>query len=616
MDITENQENIAEEKTVNELEGLEGLDFIQNIPMPACLVDGEGTVKAANRQMKDVFAYDDIVDSNFFALTGVKRKELLVQANANEEDEEQPKEIEISRNSQNFVLRANLKPTNKDDILVYFVNVTERDALRTLKKEERICQMYISIDNYDELVSSTTTDSRLAVPTEVDRMVRKWAAQYDSSIEDIDEDSYLMTVYRRDADKIIESRFSILDDVRKIETKVDFPVSLSIGMCIGSDSLSETKEQAESALELALGRGGDQAVVKNGDRTHYYGGMLQSMEKNNKGKSRIIAHAMKQLILESSNIMIMGHRWPDMDCFGSAIGAYKICRYLEKEAYIIIDDYNEALQAIYEQAKSSENYNIISSDKAKELLDGRSLTIIVDTNRPNMVECPEILKNSERTVVIDHHRMSEDAIENPILSYVESYASSVSELMTEIIQYTSTKRIINKFEAEALLAGITVDTNSFSSKTGVRTFEAAAWLRRAGADTTEVKRFFQREATTFQIWADAISNANYLDNGFVIAVTDGYSTDAQIINAQVADELLMVKGVIAAIALGKNDMGRTVISARSLGDVNVQLLMEHFGGGGHHTSAGAQVDMSPEEVEEELKKVIPEYIPDNNIEEE
>lgn len=616
MDITENQENIAEEKTVNELEGLEGLDFIQNIPMPACLVDGEGTVKAVNRQMKDVFAYDDIVDSNFFALTGVKRKELLVQANANEEDEEQPKEIEISRNSQNFVLRANLKPTNKDDILVYFVNVTERDALRTLKKEERICQMYISIDNYDELVSSTTTDSRLAVPTEVDRMVRKWAAQYDSSIEDIDEDSYLMTVYRRDADKIIESRFSILDDVRKIETKVDFPVSLSIGMCIGSDSLSETKEQAESALELALGRGGDQAVVKNGDRTHYYGGMLQSMEKNNKGKSRIIAHAMKQLILESSNIMIMGHRWPDMDCFGSAIGAYKICRYLEKEAYIIIDDYNEALQAIYEQAKSSENYNIISSDKAKELLDGRSLTIIVDTNRPNMVECPEILKNSERTVVIDHHRMSEDAIENPILSYVESYASSVSELMTEIIQYTSTKRIINKFEAEALLAGITVDTNSFSSKTGVRTFEAAAWLRRAGADTTEVKRFFQREATTFQIWADAISNANYLDNGFVIAVTDGYSTDAQIINAQVADELLMVKGVIAAIALGKNDMGRTVISARSLGDVNVQLLMEHFGGGGHHTSAGAQVDMSPEEVEEELKKVIPEYIPDNNIEEE
>ena len=203
----------------------------------------------------------------------------------------------------------------------------------------------------------------------------------------------------------------------------------------------------------------------------------------------------------------MGHRWPDMDCFGSAIGAYKICRYYERDAYIVIDNYNEALQTVYTQAVETENYNIINSDKAKEILDEKTLIIVVDANRPSMVECSDILEKNLRVVVVDPHRLSDDSIANPTLAYIESYASSASELMTEIIQYTATRRIVNKFEAETLLAGITVDTNSFSSKTGVRTFEAAAWLRRAGADTSEVKRFFQSEATTFQSKADAIANA-------------------------------------------------------------------------------------------------------------
>ena len=585
--------------------------YLCDIPLPACFVDPEGCIKAANRLMKDVFAYEGITESNFFALTGVKRKDLIESA----EDEENS-EIEIERNSQFFVLRTNSNPKMDEDILVYFINVTERDSLRRERKQEQICILYISIDNYDEMMSSTTEDSRLAVPTAVDRIVRKWASQYDASIESIDEDCYLMTVYRRDADRIIESRFSVLDEVRNIDTKVDFPVSLSIGMAMGVRSLKETKELAEAALELALGRGGDQAVVKNDDRTHYYGGKLQSFEKNNKGKSRIISHAMKQLILESSKVVIMGHRWPDMDCFGSAIGAYKVCRYYDKDAYIVIDNYNEALQTVYQQAVDTENYNIITSDKARSLIDEKTLLIVVDVNRPNMVECPDFLEMNLRTVIVDHHRLSEDSISNPTLAYIESYASSASELMTEIIQYTASKRLINKFEAETLMAGITVDTNSFSSKTGVRTFEAAAWLRRAGADTTEVKRFFQSEAITFQAKADAIANAEYLDNGVVIALSEGYSTEAQIINAQVADELLCVKGVRAVVALGKNDLNKTVISARSLGEVNVQMLMERFGGGGHHTSAGAQVDETPEEVIEMLKEILPEFTGDEEKEEE
>ncbi|MBQ6622256.1 MAG: DHH family phosphoesterase [Mogibacterium sp.] len=573
--------------------------FMDRIPVPACIVDKEGNIKAANTRMKEVFAYEGIVDSSFFVLAGVKRKDLIAAAC----DPEQP-EISIRRNSQIFVLRTNTDPCEEEDLLVYFINVSERESLKAAYRSEHICLLYINIDNYDELISSITTDSRRAVPTEVDRIVRAWAGRFDAVIEATSDETYMMTVFRRDAEKIIEERFSVLDEVRMIETKIDFPVSLSIGMGMGAETLRETTELAEASLELAMGRGGDQAVVKNGDRTSYYGGKLQSFEKNNKGKSRVIAHALKQLVLDSDRVLIMGHRWPDMDSFGAAIGAYKICRYFERDAYIIIEEFNEALQVVYKQAKETEEYEIINREKAIGLCNERTLVIVVDTNRPGMVECPEILKISDRLVMIDHHRLAEDSIDNPILSYVESYASSASELMAEIIQYTATRRIINKFEAEALLAGITVDTNSYSIRTGVRTFEAAAWLRRAGADTTEVKRFFQSEATSFQVKADAIAGAEYLDNGIVIATSRGYSTEAQIINAQVADELLMVKGVEASFALGKNDRHMTVISARSLGNINVQMIMEQFNGGGHLTSAGAQVNLPPEEVIKRLKTIL------------
>lgn len=577
--------------------------FLSEIPMPICIVNKDYIVTAANQYMKSVFAYDDIVGGNFFTLTGIKKTELLEMARLPEEDRG---EIRIKRNEQVFKLETNPTPGEDEDLAVFFLNITEREELRDRYRKEHLCLLYISIDNYDELISSITTDSRLAVPTEVDRMIRNWADEYDATIESIGEDRYYMSLYRKDADRLIESKFQILDEIRSIETKIDFPVSLSIGMGMGAEELNETKELAEAAFDLAMGRGGDQAVVKNGNRTHYYGGKLQSMEKNNKGKSRVIAHALKQLIIESSRVIIMGHRWPDMDCFGGAIGAHRMCTHLDRDAYIVIEEHNEAMQVIFDQAKETEDYEIVNRKKAVELCEEGTLLIIVDTNRPGMLENSELLNKADKVVVIDHHRMSEDAIENPTLAYVESYASSASELMTEILQYTASKRIVNKFEAEALLAGITVDTNGFSIKTGVRTFEAAAWLRRAGADTTEVKRFFQTDIESFRTRANAIAAAEYLEGGIAMAISGGYSTEAQIINAQVADQLLMVKGVNASFAMGRNDRGKTVISARSIGEINVQVIMENFGGGGHLTSAGAQVDISPEEVMAELKRIMQE----------
>lgn len=578
-------------------------EFFEQMPFPICQVGEDGQVKYANSKIKEVFAYDDIIDSNFFALTGVKIDELEpVLENSEAEIFEEP--VKIERNNEYFALKA-VKSRDRDCAFdIYFTNITEQENLKVSYKNEKICFIFISIDNYDELLSSITEDSKRAVPTEVDRYIRKWAEEFEASLDVTGEATYTMSVYRKNADKIIEDRFSILDQVGKIETKIDFPVSLSIGMGMGVDNLSENAELAEAALELAMGRGGDQAVVKNRDRTHYYGGKLQTMEKHNKGKSRIIAHALKQLMTESQNVIIMGHKWPDMDCFGAAIGAYKIAKYYGKEAQIVISDYNEALQEIYKQAKETEDYNIVGRSGVENFANENSLVIVVDTHRPGMVEMPELLDIAKRKVVIDHHRLSEDAIQNAELSYVESYASSASELVTEILQYTAPKRIINKFEAEALLAGITVDTNSFSIKTGVRTFEAAAWLRRAGADTTEVKRFFQTEAASFQTKAEAIANAEYLAGGIAMAISEGFSPDAQIINAQVADELLMVKGVRASFVMGENDRGKTVVSARSLGEINVQVIMEKFGGGGHLSSAGAQVNISPEETKEQLKEII------------
>ena len=578
-----------------------GAEFLESLPVPACMVNKEGAVVYANSLIKNVFAYDDIVDGNFFALTGSKLEDL-------EDARDTGTEVKIKRNEQIFVLNTTREEREDGIITVFFNNVTERETLRSNYRDEHVCQMYISLDNYDELISNSPSDSKMTVPAEVDKILSKWAESNNAAIESISEDTYLATLYRRDVDNLIEGRFSILDTIRGIQTKDDFPVSLSIGVGMGVRNLQDATELAEAALDLAMGRGGDQAVVKNGDRTHYYGGKLQSMEKNNKGKSRIIAHALKQLVRESSNVIVMGHRWPDMDCFGSGIGTYKIAKYMEKDVAIVIEEYNEALQAIYKQAVETDDYEIVNREKAIELCEEKTLVIVVDTHRPGMVECPEILEKADKIVVIDHHRLSDDSIDNAILSYVESYASSASELMTEIIQYTSNKKIVNKFEAEALLAGITVDTNRYSIKTGVRTFEASAWLRRVGADTTEVKRFFQSEVTSFQMRAEAVANAEYMDEGVALSISQGYSTDAQIINAQVADELLMVKGVKASFAAGKNDKGKTVISARSLGEVNVQVIMERFNGGGHLNSAGAQTDMEPEEVIAELKKIVPEYL--------
>ena len=569
--------------------------FITQLPIPACVVGSNGLITKANGFMKNVIVYEDIIGANFFALTGVKRETLLT-ANSSE--------VIIERNNRVFKIWTNDDPKENEDIAVLFDETTIRESFRSKLEADRAVIIYINIDNYDDLVASTSDDGKRAIPSMIDGIVRKWGASFDSPVISTDDDKYIMYSNYGKLEKMIQSKFSVLDEVRKIESQIDFPASISIGAGISEKSLIETTEMAGEALELALGRGGDQAVIKTDEGTKYYGGTLQSIEKSNRGKARVIAHAMKQMIKDADKVLIMGHRWPDMDAFGSAIGVSAICRYLGKDAYIVIDKHNDALDTIYTQAVDTEDYNIIKQEKALKMVTPDTLLIVVDTNRPMLVECMELVESCSSRIIIDHHRMTEDSFRDASLAYIESYASSASELLAELLQNYAQKRIINKFEAEAMLAGIMVDTNNFSGRTGVRTFEAASWLKRAGADTTEVKRFFQMAKADFMSKASAIARADFTEDGVAYATTRGHTGNTQIINAQVADELLMVKGVKASFVLGTNERGQTIISARSLGEVNVQQIMEKFGGGGHFTSAAAQSAEPLEYIEEQLRKLV------------
>lgn len=582
-------------------------DFINEIPFPACVVGTDGSVTRANPLMKDVIVFEDIIGANFFTLTGIKRSALL---KANEE------RIILERNDKVFRVFVNTDVSDDDEIVVLFDNRTVREGYRAQLKNERATMIFVNIDNYDELLASVPEQYKRVIPSQIDSIVRRWGNGYESPVMSTDDDRYVIVSTFEQTQQMIKDNFGILDEVRNIDADVDFPVSVSIGVGMSEVSLNEATDLAQAALELALGRGGDQAVVKSDDQTHYYGGSTQTVEKSNRGKARVIAHAIKRLISSADKVFIMGHRWPDMDSFGAAIGAYSICRYFDKDAYIVIEEHNDALEAIFSHAYDTDDYNIIKHEKAIQLAkDATSpLLIVVDTNRPILVECPELLDIIDIKAVIDHHRRTEDSFQNTTVSYNESYASSASELVSEIIQHIAQKRIINKFEGEAMLAGIMVDTNNFSGRAGVRTFEAAAWLKRTGADTTEVKRFFQTEKSDLQAKAAAIADAEFCSNGVVYACAESGTMNATIINAQVADELLMVKGVKASFVLGTNEKKQTIISARSLGNINVQFLMEKFGGGGHFTSAAAQIDAPRDEVSKQLKKMVDDYL--NGTEEE
>ncbi|MGI6256948.1 MAG: DHH family phosphoesterase [Anaerovoracaceae bacterium] len=569
-----------------------------HIPLPMCVVNANGKIVDANTHINEVFLYDGIAGQDIFVLTGIKIEQLQVAIK-----EDTP--LHLSRNNKTFRILASLAGEGDGgEVNVYFIDITTQKEVCDKYRNERTCIAVVDVDNYDELISSMEENMQATLTSEIDRRIRLWGSKMEASVTRVSDHGYMFIFEKQSLDQEERSRFNILDDIREIETEADFPVTLSIGVGVGGETLDETDHYSLQALDVAKGRGGDQAVVKVKDNLSYYGGKTQSVEKGNKGKSRIIGHALRGLMESASNVIIMGHRNPDMDSFGSALGLYRLAKTCNREAYILVDNYNEGLEVIYQTAVDTGDYSIIKSRKALSMVEDRTLVIVVDTHKPSMVECPQLLEKAARVVVIDHHRKAAEAIENPTLTYMETYASSTAELVTEILQYTLERKALEKMDANALLAGITVDTNRFSVKTGVRTFEAAAWLKRAGADTAEVKRLFQSNMDTFRVRASCIASAQIEPEGTAYSICDGFQSNAQIICSQVADELLTVRGVKASFVAGRNESGGTVVSARSIGDVNVQVVMEEFGGGGHLNTAGAQMDVCPEEVIERIKEIM------------
>lgn len=564
--------------------------MIEYAPIPALVINNNGKVVRANDLIGEVFIYDDLIGYDFFQLTGFRIEEMKEAAAT--------RDTRLLRRNDRIFRTLVAKNADEEDgnMFIFFFDITMYVEYRDRYDDEKVCVARINIDNYDDLIAGTDPSMRMIISSQIDKAIRDWSARIKGSIVTMRAGQYIMYFQHAYLAGMIDSKFEILDEVRDMETQTDFPITLSIGVGINGASFGETRNYADAAIDLALGRGGDQAVMRDGTKVRYFGGRNSSVEKGSKGKSRVVAYALKRLIEQAERVLIMAHRNPDMDAFGSQLGMFRICQLYGKNASIVIDHVNDSLMTLYKSAKDASCYNFITSEKAKALMTPESLVVMLDTHRPSYSECPELLEMTERIAVIDHHRRAADGIDNPSLSYIESYASSTAEMVTEILQYLGAKKEVTKLEAEALLAGMTVDTNRFAVKTGGRTFEAAAWLKRAGADTAEVKKMFQSSLEDFKIRSKAVADAEITEDGIATSICGGENPEAQIINSQVADELLNVQGVKASFVAGYDHEGSTLVSARSLGEVNVQVLMEEIGGGGHLTTAGAQVEETPEEI--------------------
>ncbi|QOX64917.1 DHH family phosphoesterase [Anoxybacterium hadale] len=577
---------------------------VSNHPLPLCMIDADGKFLWFNKKFADIYQDAELVNAGIYRVTGLKASEFFT-----EDPVEKP--VMVTHNGKHYkVVSSYLDEDKNNSAVLYWIDMTNYELLKNLYKDEKSCYAYIIVDNYDELIGSSPDDRKSIVAAEIEKAIRQWAGRISASITRYRNSQYFIIFEQKHFERLEASKFSILDEVREIETDADFPVSLSIGIGVGGKTPQQGDEYAAAALDLALGRGGDQAVVKKVSKIEYYGGRLQTVEKRNKGKSRIMAHALRQLIEQTNQVIIMGHRKPDMDSFGAAVGISRIAKNRNKPAYIIINSYNESLNEMYNMAVETGNYKFINNEEAMALADKETLVVVVDTHRPSMVECPDLLTKTDKLVVIDHHRKAEEFIDNATLTYMEAYASSTAELITEILQYSSgEKKEIDKYEAEALLAGISVDTNRFSIKTGVRTFEAASWLRRMGADTAIVRQFFQNDMDVLKQRSKIVSSTTMPLTGIAMAKCEGKHLDVQVINSMAADEMLNIKGVKASFVVGENEDGLTVVSARSLGDINVQTIMEKLGGGGNLTKAGAQIEIPVDETLDLIVALVKELEP-------
>lgn len=500
----------------------------------------------------------------------------------------------------------------KSGKILIFVDKTRERELEQILEDTRVTIGIVSIDNYEESFQGAEEIDKLNILAQIDNELVKWITSYNGMIAKLEKDKYIFVIEKQYVKTLQENSFEILEKVNNISVdKLKVPTTISIGISHEEDTLYARYKSSTTALDVALGRGGNQAVIKNNKKYDIYGEGAKALDKTNRVRARIISQALKDLIEKSEDVYIIGHKNTDIDCIGAAIGIYRICKHLEKEAHIIVDSkYNNSTRLVIDRLQADGDYEdvFLTKDDLKKLDFENSLLVVVDTHKESYLAVPDIANEFDKKVIIDHHRRGPEFIEDSILTYHEVYASSTSELVTELLMYIEDIKLTSK-EAEAIYAGILVDTKNFSFKTGVRTFEAAAYLRKVGLDISEVKHIFQSDFESYVAKVDTVKNAEFIDSQIAISVVaDAGNEDMAIIAAQSADELLSITGILASFVLCEIE-GVVMISGRSLGDINVQAILEKMGGGGHLTFAGAQMaGVTIDEAKEKLLEVVNEYL--------
>lgn len=584
-----------------------------NSPFPLVIMETDGNVIWKSSKFVSEFANIDIKPS-IKGLAKEIKLDILESKLSKEKIKNTSikKEITIDKKTYTVLgeyVKSKKRKQNEYMMTLYFLDNTETLEMAKKLEEQKTCIGIITIDNYDEMMQILPDETKSTILAEIDKKIYDWTNEIGGLLIKIDRKTYIYYLEQKELDKIKENRFEILDTVKEIDTDEMVSLTLSMALSNEGDTNYEKYKSAQTAMDIVLGRGGDQAVIREDNKYTFFGGRTLEVEKRTKVKARTVARALEQMIQEADNVIVMGHMNPDIDSMGTSLGVYRLAHDLGKEAYVVNNTKGLSIDSFIEAVKNDETYHgvLINKSEALNKITEDTLLIVVDTHKTTYVEIPELLEKTNKIVIIDHHRKSPDFIDNAVLTFHEVYASSAAELVTEILQYVETPVNLTTVEIEGLYAGIMTDTKNFTFKTGVRTFEAAAYLRKQGVDILRVKKWFQSNLENYNVIADIVKHAEIVNDSIGISLYEQEDVNANLICAKAADELLTISDITASFVIGKQ--GDIVcVSGRSIGDINVQLILEKLGGGGHITVAGAQLEnMTLEEAKQELIIRINEY---------
>ena len=594
-------------------------EILRQIELPVTIVSADGRILWMNDRLCELSKKPEDYDKNIDTLFPELQQDTFPAA-------EWDKDVQVHYENMDF--RAHMQRIVIDDLIdgtelisreardgessyfyiIYFLDETDLNRLRQENRDQRFAVALVDLDNYDEALEGVDEVHSSLISVLADRQIMKYFTSYDCLPKKLEKDKYMVVFNRKSLDSLMADHFSVLESVKTINIGNEVSITLSIGAGIGGKTYIENYEKARSAIEMALGRGGDQAVVNNASQMTFFGGKSQRNEQHTRVKARVKAQAMREIMITKNSVIAMGHRFMDMDSLGAAVGICRAARALGKPAHIVMGTETGSISQWLELLKESKDYKdglFISHDQALAMTDESTAVIVVDTNRPSLLECGELLNRTDTVVVLDHHRQNTEKIENASLSYIEPSASSACEMIAEILQYFEENVRLRSLEADCMYAGILIDTNNFVAKTGARTFEAAAYLRRSGADITRVRKLLRDDMDSYKARAEAVRNAEIYMGAYAISILPpGGLKSPNVVGAQAANELLNIVGVRASFVLTDYE-NEIFISARSIDEANVQLVMEKLGGGGHISMAGAQLKgMKIEEARDKLKEVL------------